>query len=143
MTRIIDKSYGVILIHKTNKRFLLLQQIDGHWSFPKGHLEGNEAPKDAALRELKEESGITEIEFVDNTDLYEHYTFTKHEKQYDKTVQYFIAFTDTDVVSIQEEEVIAYKWATYEEAMNTFTFKAVLEVLKQAKEYLDNYEQGK
>ena len=41
------------LIGRTNRRGRLL------WSLPKGHLEGNETPEEAAVREIAEETGIT------------------------------------------------------------------------------------
>lgn len=136
---IIDKSYGVIpVLRGDENRFLLLKQIDGHWSFPKGHLENNETSKEAALRELHEEAGIIDVEFLDIPTLYEHYTFSRDENTYDKTVEYFIAFVNNDSVSIQAEEVLEYKWATYEESLETFTFPAVKEVLNKAQEYLNN-----
>jgi len=41
-------------------RFLLVgaKQASGQWIFPKGHVEPNETPGQAALRELKEEAGV-------------------------------------------------------------------------------------
>ncbi len=37
---------------------------NGTWSFPGGHLEMGEEPKDAAIRELKEETGIVINELI-------------------------------------------------------------------------------
>ena len=44
---------------------LLLQYPQGHWDLPKGHVEDDDVDKHAtAARELAEETGISEIEFV-------------------------------------------------------------------------------
>lgn len=38
--------------------FVLVEETDGHCGFPKGHLEKDESEKEAALREIREETGI-------------------------------------------------------------------------------------
>lgn len=43
---------------------LLMLRAFNHWDFPKGMLEEGETPKQAAVREVDEESTITDIEFV-------------------------------------------------------------------------------
>ena len=40
---------------------LVLGHLDGTWVFPKGHLESGESLLAAALREVKEEAGVTAI----------------------------------------------------------------------------------
>jgi 8-oxo-dGTP diphosphatase len=46
-------------------RILLVQEAlgthQGQWGLPKGHVEANESPEHAALRELKEETGLEGI----------------------------------------------------------------------------------
>ncbi|MFM7597425.1 MAG: NUDIX domain-containing protein, partial [Actinomycetota bacterium] len=52
---VIDRSQGsphAVLIARFDRRGRLV------WSLPKGHLEGNETPEQAALREVREETGI-------------------------------------------------------------------------------------
>jgi len=48
-------------------------------------------------------------------------------------------------VKMQEDEIYDYKWATYDEAFETFDFQkeSRRQVLKQAKKYLDQYESNK
>jgi 8-oxo-dGTP pyrophosphatase MutT (NUDIX family) len=136
-----DRSYGVIVVLKgVENKFLLLKQIAGHWGFPKGHLEGDETEKEAALRELKEEAGITECSFPKLLPIFEEYTFEQDNETYHKVVQYFIAFTEDDTVNIQQEEILDYKWVVYEEAIELFTYKNNKETLKKAKEYLDKLD---
>ncbi len=56
-------------------RFLLLQQKDGHWSFPKGHIEEGEDSKTASMRELQEETGIADIKWLELPSVFEKYNF--------------------------------------------------------------------
>lgn len=143
-----EKSYGIILVRRIEgqeDRYLILKQNTNtqHWSYPKGHAEGDEGKKETALRELEEETGITDIEFVNVPSLFENYQHEKDGKVYNKTNEFFIAFTDSDKVTIQAEEVLEYKWATYDEAMQTFTYEEPKKLLKNVREYLDPNGLGK
>jgi len=42
--------------------FLLIRDSYRNWGFPKGHLESSEMPDAAALREVKEETGLEGLE---------------------------------------------------------------------------------
>lgn len=56
------KSCGVIPYRRSDsgvEYLLLLQKGSRTWSFPKGHMEAGEKEKDTALRELREECGLT------------------------------------------------------------------------------------
>src|SRR3989344_9072207 len=41
---------------------LVVNSRGNSWSLPKGHLEKGESPLEAAVREIKEESGVTELD---------------------------------------------------------------------------------
>lgn len=57
-------SCGAVILRDTpdGVRVLMLR-VFRHWDFPKGLMEAGETPKQTALREVREESGITELEF--------------------------------------------------------------------------------
>jgi ADP-ribose pyrophosphatase YjhB (NUDIX family) len=57
-----ESAGGVVL--NPEGRVLLVSQHGTSWSLPKGHLEGGESPLEAARREIREESGVTRLEFV-------------------------------------------------------------------------------
>lgn len=134
-----DRSYGVIVVLRgAEDKFLCIKQTVGYWGFPKGHKEGNEKIKEAALRELKEETGIAQCNILDVPPIIDEYVFTLEGKEdYHKIVQYFIGLSESDVVLLQEDEILEYKWATYEQALEILTYENSKEVLKKAKEYLD------
>ena len=62
-----EVSAGVVIFRKeeSDARFLLLHYPSGHWDFVKGKTEDGETLRQTALRETKEETGISDIEFVD------------------------------------------------------------------------------
>jgi bis(5'-nucleosidyl)-tetraphosphatase len=133
-----DRSYGVIPFAKQDNgiKFLLIQQTQGHWSFPKGHPNNDENEIDAAKRELYEETGIKNILIVPNLRLEENYFFKKGKTTIYKTVVYFLGEVTDTKVDIQEEEVQDYRWVSYEEGINLITFKEAKKLLSQAYEFL-------
>lgn len=45
---------------ENGREILLIRHVNGgHWAFPKGHMEGNETESETALREIREETGLT------------------------------------------------------------------------------------
>lgn len=57
-----ENSCGIILFRTPQKKeVLIVQQQNGDWGFPKGHIEYNETVEETALRELQEEVGITDV----------------------------------------------------------------------------------
>lgn len=134
-----DRSYGIILILRKNgeedKYLAVRQKSNGYWSFPKGHAEGDETPKESATRELNEEAGVTDITFPDLPPIYEEYTFKDGDESCHKIVQYFIAFTTNDKVAMQPEEVIDYKWALLEDS-DFFSFPEPKQILKEVKKLI-------
>ncbi|MGQ9753766.1 MAG: NUDIX hydrolase [Thermaceae bacterium] len=48
---------GGVVFNKKGE-VLLLRDRMGYWVFPKGHLEEGESPTEAAVREVREETGI-------------------------------------------------------------------------------------
>ncbi len=133
-----DKSYGVIVVFRDSENmFLLLQHTAGHWGFPKGHKEGNETIKETALRELREESGITDCEVANLPIISEEYIYEYNKNTHHKVVKYLIGFVKNKNVFIQKAEIADYKWVTYEQAKKILTYDNNKEVLRKAREYIN------
>ncbi|MDQ3193845.1 MAG: NUDIX domain-containing protein [Bacteroidota bacterium] len=136
MAEIKDKSIGVILFNKFPRslKYLILKHRKGHWSFAKGHMESGETPFETAKRELYEEAGITQIEFVSKKILVkESYNFVnKNKVKVCKSVSYFIAGSKTKTVKIDKQEIISYKWCTVKAADKIITFSESKKLLKKA-----------
>lgn len=132
-----DTSFGIVPIaHRPDGNlFLLVQHNAGHWSFPKGHAEPGESAQATACREFEEETGIQGYEVLDTT-FVEQYQFTKAGKLLEKTVTYFPAFVQSEVVNYQQEEIKDYAWLNYEAALAKLTFVQSQQVLMQVQTYL-------
>lgn len=134
-----EKSCGIVLFHegKTERRYLVLHYPDGHWDLPKGHVEGEETEHETALRELEEETGITDIEFIENYREEISYTFkNKHNggQHTAKTVIYFLARSNEKEVKISHEHQ-DYKWLPYDAAFNKVSFDNAKNLLRKAEKF--------
>ena len=58
---------GGIVLQKQTGKVLLVEQANQTWSLPKGHIDKGEDALDAAIREIKEESGITQLKLIKKT----------------------------------------------------------------------------
>ena len=103
--------------------FLVIKQQQGHWGFPKGHLERGEDMLAAARREVREEVGIEEVEIIPNLSHTETYFIEKDGEQVTKNVTYFLGVVKNKDVSVQKEEVSDYVWLPYKEAIERATFE--------------------
>lgn len=129
MENIKDKSFGVVPIFKnTNGEllFCLVQHQGQHYGFPKGHPDKNESEEETALRELKEETGLEEVQLVQNIFFNENYMFEKDGIMYDKSVKYFLGLVINKDTNTQDEfmdEITEVKWLSYKEARDLITFE--------------------
>ncbi len=135
-----DESFGIIPIHEKagSRRFLLIHQKKGHWSFPKGHADPGETPAQTALRELAEETGVESVELFSDEVFIERYAFiTKKGQHIDKTVTFFIGLVDDPTVTIQPDEVQDHAWLTADQARDRLTFPEARELLARVLVHLD------
>ena len=101
IVRIYDGKYLVALVKDGNLRGYVL---------PKGGVEVDENVKEAAKREVKEETGLNEIEFIKKLGIKERLNF---EKEYWGKAHYFLFYTvqKKGTPNLQEgEENYVTKW---------------------------------
>jgi bis(5'-nucleosidyl)-tetraphosphatase len=110
-----------------------------YWDLPKGHIEKGEKPKDTVKREVKEETGLQDIEFLEGFKETIKYFFKWENKNILKFVTFYLAETKTKEIKISGEH-IGYEWLPYEEAMERLTFQNAKEILKRANNYLTEYK---
>ncbi len=120
-------------------RILLLKHTSGKWMLPKGTIEAGETPEAVALREVREETGISKVRVVADLGEERYYFFWRSEDTYyDKTVRYFLLeFQGGEEASPQAEEgFVACDWVPLDEAMDRIKYKETREVVHRAKERL-------
>ena len=132
--RAMETSCGFILFNYDSS--LLLQYPQGHWSFPKGHIEQGETNHHAtASRELAEETGIVEISIHEDCVNRTEYTFRRKGSVVPKQVYWYIAETSELDVTLSHEHT-NYLWLDFEEAEAQLTFEQEKDILRSAREHL-------
>ena len=133
-----ETSAGIVLFRNISNEneFLLLNYPQGHWDFIKGKMEKNETPRETALRETKEETGISDIEFIDGFEESVEYDFRFNDENIHKKVIFFLAKTETlQTVSLSHEHN-DYLWLAYNDALKKTTYGNAKNVLSKANELL-------
>ena len=129
-----ETSCGVVLVNFGS--ILLLQYPQGHWDFPKGHVEDTDVSNMAtAARELNEETGIKDIEFVPNFEFRTSYNFRHKGKLINKQVFWYIAETETMAVKISHEHR-EHLWLDWSSAMSQLTHEESKGVLSAAMQHM-------
>tara|TARA_B100000029_G_C17141216_1_gene802476 strand:- start:116 stop:550 length:435 start_codon:yes stop_codon:yes gene_type:complete len=130
----LETSCGFILVNFDS--ILLLQYPQGHWSFPKGHVEDTDSDHHfTAQRELTEETGISNVVIDDDWSRKTEYTFTRKGRKIPKQVFWYIAETNELTVSLSHEHT-NYLWLQFDEAENLITFEQEKELLRSARDHL-------
>ena len=123
-------SAGAITYTKQNDTilYLVIKDFHGNYGFPKGHLENEETLLEAAVREIKEETGIDikldpgfreDLKYVMPNGIL-------------KTSVYFLGYYRDQTPVKQPEEVNEIRLLPYEEAMDILSFDNMKEVLAKA-----------
>jgi 8-oxo-dGTP pyrophosphatase MutT (NUDIX family) len=125
-------------------KFLILYHGHNYWNFPKGKIESEEKSFQTALREVKEETGLSrnDLKFNEYFKTYEKFVFwrrlgNKNVKVF-KIVIFYLAETKKSQIKVSKEHE-GYGWFTYREAMKILNkYKDSQRVLAQAYRFLKN-----
>lgn len=130
----IEHTAGIIPLRKFEEEWqvlLALHMKGKFWSFPKGHLNQNESFKEAAVRELFEETGLEIDEFLKLPSLHEEYQFNKGGVEIQKYVEYFPALVKGSFFIKEPLEIKELNWFSPEKALEVITFSQSKEVLQK------------
>jgi len=134
-------SAGVVIVRREEGEFLyLLLRAYNHWDFPKGVVEEGEAALEGALREVREESTITELKFTWGYQYRETGPYGVG-----KVARYYLAETEQNSVSlpinpdIGKPEHEEFRWVNYNDATSLVSprVRSVLEWSQGILKYID------
>ncbi|MEM6500268.1 MAG: NUDIX domain-containing protein [Cyanobacteria bacterium P01_C01_bin.89] len=137
-----DAAFGIVPIYLPpggtldDAEYLLIQHNAGHWAFPKGHAENDEAPLESACREFTEETGVKEFNVLETVSFNEKYEIRRTARIIHKVVTYYPAFLDKVKVTIQEEEIADYRWQTYADAKKLITYENSRSLIQKVYDHL-------
>jgi 8-oxo-dGTP pyrophosphatase MutT (NUDIX family) len=130
-----ERSAGVILYQESTsgKMYLLLNYPSGHWDFVKGNIEKGETFKQTVLREVRVETAITDINFVDGFEDKVEYYYQRDGQVIHKEVVFFLANTKTNNVILSHEHR-DYTWLDFDDALKKLTYKTAKKLFKKIKD---------
>lgn len=141
-----ETSVGAVVFFEKNgiREYLVLKYPSGHYDFPKGHMEPGESESQTLLREVEEETGLSNVKISSERATIKYYyvakgnEYRKRKKtgvgQYIfKQVHFYPAEAETKKVIISHEHV-GYVWLTYKKAMRRVTFENAQAMLRMAEE---------
>jgi len=134
-----EKSCGAVVYCQEDNaiKYVLVRERSGYWVFPKGHMEAGETEQETALREIKEETGLT-VTFVDGFRVTDEHNLAREGRPNTiKQTVYFLAKCDDVNFVRQESEISKIELLDYESALNTLQVESFKHILKMANDYLN------
>ena len=133
----VEKSCGAIVFTKESGdlRYVIIQSKEGYYGFPKGHVEGDETETETALREVREETGLT-VQLIDGFRYEDSHPFEKHGETRMKHIVYFLAEYSGQTLIAQESELNSISLMDFDTAVAAFQFENSRQILKAAHEFL-------
>ncbi len=118
---------------------MLIGRLDRHghllWSLPKGHIEAGETTEQTAVREVKEETGISAhvLRKLGTID----YWFVAERRRVHKTVHHFLLEADGGELSDEDAEVTEVAWVPLTELDSRLAYADERKLVRRALKLLD------
>ncbi len=109
-----------------------------YWDLPKGHIEKGEKEIETVRREVEEETGLKDIEFLEGFKERIKYFFKFKGKNILKFVTFYLAETEEEDIKVSFEH-LGFEWLLYEKAIKKLTFENAKETLKKAHQFLEKH----
>ena len=143
-----ERAAGFVLFRTSSdsvREYILLKHHHGgHWAFPKGRVEPGETDEVTAIREVMEETGISQLQPIPGFHESSSYVFERGGHRISKTVVYFLGSASTAGVELSSEHE-AYRWLPAAEAAKLLTYDEARRILGRAEAVLaqlDREEEG-
>ena len=118
----VENGVPLFLLLTSNKR--------GVWCLPKGLIEEDEDEVTTAMREVREETGVSRVKLRGKVGQIK-YQFGFRAKTFDKTVHFFLFETDQADAKVGTEHD-AMEWMPYEKALQTLSYPNEKDMLSRA-----------
>jgi 8-oxo-dGTP pyrophosphatase MutT (NUDIX family) len=118
------------LIVRSGRILLISTQEGRRWQLPKGHIEEGETPEQAAVREVREETGITVRAREPIGDV--SYVYRRDGRRIHKVVHYYLCAFVAGSTDDHDHEVEDARWIPLEEALTALTYPGERRLIARA-----------
>lgn len=135
-----ERSSGAVVFRREDDKILYLllkyENKNTYFGFPRGNIEEGEEEKEAARREIKEETNL-DVEFIEGFKESANWFYRRDGETISKKAIFFIAEAKPGEVEISHEHV-GFKWLTFEKAIDELGFENAKKILRKAQDFLFN-----
>lgn len=145
-----ERSAGVIPYRVTGDGTLLylvlhsatVRNPKARWEFPKGGIEGDETPREAAAREFMEETSLVDWAFREGFERNLSYTYLRKGRKVLKTVHYYLAEVLDETPLARSEEHVDdpfghwYHWGTFDQVTRLLFHAKIRQLFYEADAWL-------
>lgn len=122
------------LVVRPGEILLISTQNGRRWQLPKGHIEPGESPEETAVREVREETGVTG-RIVESLPGVDYWFVEGGRRRVHKTVAYFLlTYEGGSTADYDAREVSGAAWFSWEEGLSRLTFANEKKVVERARE---------
>jgi 8-oxo-dGTP pyrophosphatase MutT (NUDIX family) len=114
----VSRACGAVVFRRNDRGIrLLLLRAYKNWDFPKGLVEPGENELEAAKREVREETGLSELDYPFGDEFKETLPYAGN-----KVARYYLAETDAEKIELPvsaelgQPEHHEYRWVSFDEA---------------------------
>ena len=131
-----EKSCGAVVFFKSDSQIkYLLLDCSNRWNFVKGGMETNESEKQTVVRELKEETGIIDAQFIEGFRESIEYVYHRQGLPVHKVVVLYLMEACSDTVKLSFEHK-GYIWLDHKHATEKLSFRNGRDILDKAHAFL-------
>ena len=136
-----DISAGGVIYRRSQDSVMvcLIKTLPGnHWQLPKGMLEDKESMEAAALREVKEETGLEGISegLIDSIEYWFWLQEAAEKQRHHKVVYFYLIKCTGGDTDRHDDEVVEACWLDSQEAVQHLSFAGEKKILEKALEML-------
>lgn len=124
---------GVVLRYRDGEaHVLLIRDPYRKWGLPKGHIEGGEGPQEAALREVREETGLDQLILGPEVGSIDWYFQQRGVRIHKYCRFYLMAAPQGEPVPEEAEGITECRWLPLPQAIGRIAYDNAREILNEA-----------